>query len=62
MSEKKEIDQALLEVLVCPLSKAELTYDKKNNELICQESKLAYPIRNGIPIMIIEEARNLDNK
>lgn len=61
MSEKKEIDQELLEVLVCPLSKAELIYDKENNELICEESKLAYPIKNGIPIMIIEEARKLNN-
>ena len=56
----KEINQKLLEILVCPLSKAPLIYDKKNQELICRKSKLVYSIKNGIPIMIIDEARKLD--
>lgn len=54
------VSKELLEVLVCPLSKAKLIYDQENNELICNESKLAYPIKNGIPIMLIDEARKLE--
>jgi len=54
-----EIDPKLLEILVCPLSKAPLVYDKTSQELVCEESKLAYPIRNGIPIMLPDEARKL---
>lgn len=54
-----EIDPKLLEILVCPLSKAPLLYDKTSQELVCEESKLAYPIRNGIPIMLPDEARKL---
>lgn len=54
-----EVDPKLLEILVCPLSKSELEYDKKNQELVCRKSKLAYPIRDGIPIMLVEEARKL---
>jgi len=57
----KEIDQKLLKILVCPLSKASLIYDKKNQELICYESKLIYSIKDGIPIMVIDEARKLKN-
>jgi len=57
----KEINQKLLEVLVCPLSKASLIYDKKNQELICLKSGLAYFIKNGVPVMIINEARKLDD-
>ena len=55
----KEIDPKLLDILVCPLSKAALSYDKKSQELICEESKLAYPVRDGIPIMLPDEARKL---
>jgi uncharacterized protein YbaR (Trm112 family) len=55
----KKISEELLEILVCPLCKGELNYDKKNNELICFESKLAYKIIDGIPIMLVEEARKI---
>ena len=56
----KHIDPKLLEILVCPLSKAALSYDEQAQELICEESQLAYPIRDGIPIMLPDEARRLD--
>ncbi|MFT6106345.1 MAG: hypothetical protein ACJA0S_000388 [Rickettsiales bacterium] len=55
----KEIDPELLKILVCPLCKTGLEYDKNSQELICHKSKLAYKIRNGIPVMSIDEARNL---
>ena len=55
----KAIDPKLLEILVCPLTKASLTYDKTSQELHCAESQLAYPIRDGIPIMLPDEARKL---
>ena len=55
-----KFDKELLKVLVCPLSKEKLVYDEKNNCLIAETSKLAYPIRKGIPIMIIEEAKKVD--
>ncbi len=54
-----EISQDLLEILACPLCKGDLVYDKKNQELICYESKLAYKIIDGIPVMLIDEARKL---
>lgn len=53
------IDKKLLEILVCPVSKASLEYDKEKEELICYASGLAYPIRDGIPVMLEEEAREL---
>lgn len=52
--------EELLEILACPLCKGHLTYDEKTNELICFESKLAFRIEGGIPIMLIDEARKLD--
>ena len=55
-----EIDPKLLEILVCPLTKGPLIYDHERQELISKRANLAYPIRNGIPIMLPEEARNLD--
>jgi uncharacterized protein YbaR (Trm112 family) len=55
------IDPKLLELLVCPLTKAPLTYDREAGELICRQSSLAYPIRDGIPIMLPDEARPLDD-
>ncbi len=55
----KEISPELLEILVCPLSKKPLIYDQKNQELICKESGLAYQIKDGIPIMIIDLARKI---
>ena len=54
-----EIDPKLLEILVCPLTKATLQYDREKQELISEKAKLAYPIRDGIPIMLVEEAREL---
>lgn len=52
----------LLELLVCPVTKQPLSYDKDKNELISTAAKLAFPVRNGIPIMLIEEARELENE
>ena len=54
------IDPTLLEILVCPLTKSALEYDAEKQELISRAAKLAYPIRDGIPIMLPEEARRLD--
>ena len=54
------VDPRLLEILVCPVTKAVLTYDRAHNELVSREAGLAYPIRDGIPIMLPEEARRLD--
>ncbi len=54
-----KIDPKLLEILVCPLTKATLEYDAARQELISRQAKLAYPIRDGIPIMLPEEARQL---
>jgi uncharacterized protein len=54
------LDPRLLEILVCPLTKAPLTYDRAAQELISIEAGLAYPIRDGIPIMLVDEARPLD--
>jgi len=55
-----EIDPRLLEILVCPLTKETLEYDRVAQELISRGAKLAYPIRDGIPIMLPDEARQLD--
>ena len=57
---KMGVDPKLLEILVCPVSKGVLEYDAKNCELISREAGLAYPIRDGIPIMLPDEARKLD--
>ncbi len=56
-----EVDPKLLEVLVCPLTKGPLTYDREAQELVSAQASLAYPIRDGIPIMLIDEARSLDD-
>ncbi|CAA0083040.1 Trm112 family protein [Zhongshania aliphaticivorans] len=53
------IDKKLLEILVCPVSKAPLDYDEQRSELVCRASGLAYPIRDGIPVMLESEARVL---
>lgn len=55
------VDPKLLEILVCPLTKGPLEYDRGRNELISRQAGLAYPIRDGIPIMLAEEARPLDD-
>ena len=54
-----EVDPKLLEILVCPLTKTPLTYDKKNQELVSKKAGLAFPIRSGVPILLVEEARKL---
>lgn len=56
----ERIDRRMLELLVCPLTKAPLRYDGKKNELVSEAARLAYPIRDGIPIMLPSEARKLD--
>jgi uncharacterized protein YbaR (Trm112 family) len=54
------VDPRLLDVLVCPVTKGPLVYDRAANELVSRAAALAYPIRDGIPIMLPEEARRLD--
>jgi uncharacterized protein YbaR (Trm112 family) len=53
------IDKKLLSILVCPVTKAPLQYDREKDELICKASGLAYPVRDGIPVMLESEARQL---
>jgi uncharacterized protein len=57
-----EIDRKLLEILVCPLTKGPLTYDRTRQELLSAQAGLAYPIRDGIPIMLVDEARSLGDE
>lgn len=56
------MDQELLDILVCPVSKAPLRWDSARNELICLASGLAYPVRDGIPVLLEEEARTLSDE
>jgi hypothetical protein len=60
MSASAEIDPRLLEILVCPMTRGPLTYDRERQELVSPTAKLAYPIRAGVPIMLPEEARKLE--
>jgi len=55
-----EIDPRLLEILVCPVTQGPLEYDRDKGELISRQARLAYPVRDGVPIMLPEEARELD--
>ncbi len=55
-----KLDKALLDILVCPVTKAPLHYDEAKQELVSERAGLAYPIRDGIPIMLPEEARKLE--
>ncbi|MBM3469014.1 MAG: Trm112 family protein [Alphaproteobacteria bacterium] len=57
-----DVDPNLLNILVCPVTKGPLEYDKKAQELISRAAGLAYPIRNGIPIMLADEARSLEKE
>ena len=57
-----DLDPRLLELLVCPLTKGPLTYDRARQELVSAKAGLAYPIRDGIPIMLADEARRLDGE
>lgn len=54
------VDPKLLEILVCPVTRGPLVYDRSANELVSEGAKLAYPVRDGVPIMLAEEARELD--
>jgi uncharacterized protein YbaR (Trm112 family) len=58
-SSTSRVDPKLLELLVCPLTKGRLTYDAAAGELVSEKAMLAYPIRDGIPIMLISEAREI---
>ncbi len=62
MAEIPSVDPKLLEILVCPLTKKPLRYDREAQELISDAAKLAYPIRDGIPIMLVDEARQLEDE
>jgi uncharacterized protein YbaR (Trm112 family) len=55
------VDPKLLELLVCPVTKGPLTYDRVRNELVSEKAGLAFPIRDGIPIMLVDEARQIDD-
>ena len=59
-AERRTVDPKLLDILVCPLTKGPLRYDREAQELISDKAGLAYPIRDGIPIMLVDEARPLD--
>jgi uncharacterized protein YbaR (Trm112 family) len=59
--ETSRVDPRLLEILVCPLTKTTLEYDAEKQELISRAARLAYPIRDGIPIMLPDEARRIDD-
>ena len=56
------IDEKLLEILVCPITKRQLIYDREAGELISETARLAFPIRDGVPIMLVDEARALDDE
>ncbi len=57
---EKKIDPKMLELLVCPLTKGVLVYDREHSELISKKAKLAYPVREGVPILLASEARSLE--
>ncbi len=59
---KMEVDPKLLEILVCPVTKTTLRYDRERQELISEKARLAFPIRDGIPIMLTDEARTLGDE
>lgn len=60
MPTASDIDPKLLEILVCPLTKGPLNYDREKQELVSKQAGLAYPVRDSIPIMLVDEARKLD--
>ena len=60
MEDRKRIEGNVLEVLVCPVTHGQLRYDAERQELVSKSAKLAYPIRNGIPVMLPDEARRID--
>lgn len=56
-----KVDPKLLELLVCPLTKGRLSYNAEANELVSEKARLAYPIRDGVPIMLVSEARKIED-
>lgn len=60
MSETPQFDRRMLEALICPQTHSTLSYDAERQELVSKKAGLAYPIRNGIPVMLIDEARKLE--
>lgn len=61
MDEKvSRVDPKLLDLLVCPLTKGRLSYDREKSELVSESARLAYPIRDGVPIMLMSEARAIE--
>ena len=62
MNAKTTVDPKLLDILVCPVTKQPLRYEEKDQELVSEAAGLAYPIRDGIPIMLADEARQLDGE
>ena len=61
MNDNNGIDKKLLDILVCPISKGPLKYNKETNELISLEAGLAFPVEDGIPIMLLDKARKINN-
>ncbi len=61
MKRKENFDLTILDVVVCPVTKQKLVYYKKKNELISRKAKLAYPIKDGIPILLTDEARKIND-
>ena len=61
-AEQAAVDPRLLEVLVCPVSRGPLIYDRQRGELISKTARLAYPVRDGVPVMLAEEARALSDE
>ena len=59
MDNKDSFDESLLDIIVCPVTKEKLIFDKENNELLSKEANLAFPIKDGIPILLVEEARKI---
>jgi hypothetical protein len=60
MPSSNDIDPKLLEILVCPVTKGPLEYDREKQELVSRQAGLAFPVRDGIPIMLVDEARSLE--
>jgi uncharacterized protein len=56
----REFDSALLEILVCPITRTRLRWDEQASELVSDEAGLAYPIRDGVPVLLVEEARKIE--
>ena len=59
MDNKDSFDESILDIIVCPVSKGKLILDRKTNELVSRDANLAFPIKDGIPILLIEEARKI---